>query len=130
MESCVPGLKSLEIEAFGSRESSPAIDNDHVRSFVNWVKKKSSLSFWRVGAGLAVENAMFRSFGLKSSELGVRWVDEGWKLMISGIASKHHVIAGSSDSGCVVLGGVGGVRFTHHGLRDNRFGNESVVYGF
>ena len=31
----------------------------------------SGISFWRVGAGLAVQNERFRSFGFKGSELGV-----------------------------------------------------------
>jgi len=31
----VPGLKSLEIEVFGSRESGSAIGDDRVRLFVN-----------------------------------------------------------------------------------------------
>ena len=67
-----------------------------------------------MGAGLAVQNVMFGSFGLQGSERGVQWIDEGWELTSAGIASKHYhticdVIEGTEDSGFVVSGAVGGI---------------------
>ena len=56
---------------FGFRELGSAIGDDRIRGFVDSFARLSGISFWRVGAGLAVQNVRFRSFGFKGSELGV-----------------------------------------------------------
>jgi hypothetical protein len=68
--SCVSGLKSLEIDLFGSGEWGSAIGDGRVKGFVNWVLGFSGVLFWSVSAGLAVQNIMFRKFwaqGFRSS---------------------------------------------------------------
>ena len=68
-----------------------------------------------MGAGLEVQNVVFRSFGLNASKLGVQWIDEVLELTSAEMALRHHlsrfrdVIEGSSDSRFVVSSAVGWV---------------------
>jgi hypothetical protein len=64
-------LKFLDFEIFGFRELGSAIGDDRIRGFVDSFSRFSGISFWRVGAGLAVQNARFRSFEFKGPELGI-----------------------------------------------------------